>query len=235
MPACIWVNIGFLDGLVPSDLMWKVLFYVRNIVLHFIVLCRTKEYSMYDLLPNIFLLPVARRVLHDIFIFTHNIMYGWPQEVRGLLFGHPWPSTISVCMPTSELTTPDLRCIQSVEYIPRIMLTEAIFDIKTLSYHYMNSHYKDEIVSRPPHIHKGNFYTGKTTSWYWISLLVLSSLLLFFGDLLLSFSIKSLMMGCKTGRLFIGNIITLLDCLDPGLGPHGKLATTFYTLIPECD
>ena len=125
-------------------------------------------------------LPVGRPVLHDIFIFTRTIIYGWPQEVRSLLFGHPWPPTISVCMPTSELTTPDLRCIQGVELIPRIMLTGAIFNIKTLSSRHMNSIYKDETVSRPSHLYKGNFYTAKTTSWYWISILVVYSLLLFF-------------------------------------------------------
>ena len=41
------------------------------------------------------------------------------------------------------------------------------FNIKTLSYKYIDSHYKDETVVKPSFHYKGDSYTGKTIYLYW--------------------------------------------------------------------
>ena len=46
------------------------------------------------------------------------------------------------------------------------------FNIKILSYQYRKSHCGNKTVVRPSYPHNGISYTGKMTSFYWISLLV---------------------------------------------------------------
>ena len=42
------------------------------------------------------------------------------------------------------------------------------FNIKMTSYQYRKSHCEDKTILRPSYLHNGIFYTGKTTSLYWI-------------------------------------------------------------------
>ena len=47
-------------------------------------------------------------------------------------------------------------------------------NIKMSSYQYRKSHCGDKTILRPSHLHNGIYYTGKTTSLYWIWALDLS-------------------------------------------------------------
>ena len=43
------------------------------------------------------------------------------------------------------------------------------WNIKPLPYQYRDSHYKDDMMVRPHHLHNENSYTSKIISLYWIS------------------------------------------------------------------
>ena len=53
-------------------------------------------------------------------------------------------------------------------HITKIFMTRGWCNIEMASYHYRESHYKEEAVVRPSHLHNGKSYTAKMASSYWI-------------------------------------------------------------------
>ena len=56
---------------------------------------------------------------------------------------------------------------------PAMWISGPSFNIKMSSYQYRKSHSGDNTILWPSYLHNGIFYTGKTTSLYWIGVLVL--------------------------------------------------------------
>ena len=66
------------------------------------------------------------------------------------------------------------QTITSHRHLPLPLIPGPWFNIKMSSYQYRKSHCGDKTVVRSSYLHNGNSYTGKMTSLYWISPLLLA-------------------------------------------------------------
>ena len=81
---------------------------------------------------------------------------------------HKWPVTRKMFPLDDVIMNHCFDCTYGSQWLLRGMIWEAWFNIKMSPYQYRKSHCGDKTVVRSSFLHKGNSYTGKITSLYWI-------------------------------------------------------------------
>ena len=90
-------------------------------------------------------------------------------------------------------------------------------NIKMSSYQYRKSHCGDKTILRPPYLHNGNSYTGKTTSLYWIGA---QMIIIWQNPRKSSTFSPSLLVGCLGNKHFIIPLRCCRTLSTRGYIPH---------------